>query len=126
MDYAKTRIPLPTQYNIQHECLHGTFLGIDILCQFNSELSRTRAYILSELTALVGGKVVVLIITNAHEQALKIYGEYERFSRWKHSIRIGVFCDGPSIKEDELIIECVQPTIVVGTPNKMAQAPRPR
>ena len=99
------------------QCLPRTFLGIDILCQFSSDFSRMKVFILSEMTELVGGQASVLIITNAREQSLKISREYEWFSKWMHSDRVRVFCDGrPSIKEDELIKELDHPTMVIGTP----------
>ena len=73
-------------------------------------------FILSEMTELVRGQASVLIITNAREQSLKISREYEWFSKWMHSDRVRIFCDGPSIKEDELIKELENPTMVIGTP----------
>ena len=88
------------------QCLPRTFLGIDILCQFSSDFSRMKVFILSEMTELVRGQASVLIITNAREQSLKISREYEWFSKWMHSIGVDVFCDGPSIDEEELIIKC--------------------
>ena len=98
------------------QCLPRTFLGIDILCQFSSDFSRMKVFILSEMTELVGGQASVLIITNARKQSLKISREYEWFSKWMHSDRVRIFCDGPSIKEDELIKELDHPTMVIGTP----------
>lgn len=71
-------------------------------------MSKTRAFVLSKMTESesIEGRVLVLIISDTCGKALKISREYEWFSKWMHSIGVDVFCDGPSIDEEELIIKC--------------------
>lgn len=51
--------------------------------------------------------------------AFQIYKEYERFSKYCDSIKVGVFFGGINIKKDEETLRTNCPHIVVGTPGRI-------
>ena len=55
---------------------------------------------------------------HTRELAFQIAKEYERFSKYMPTIKVGVFFGGIPIKKDEQTIKTSCPHIVVGTPGR--------
>uniref|UniRef100_A0A8C3SDP1 DExD-box helicase 39A n=1 Tax=Chelydra serpentina TaxID=8475 RepID=A0A8C3SDP1_CHESE len=56
---------------------------------------------------------------HTRELAFQISKEYERFSKYMPSVKVGVFFGGLSIKKDEEVLKKNCPHIVVGTPGRI-------
>lgn len=56
---------------------------------------------------------------HTRELAFQIAKEYERFSKYLSSIKVGVFFGGLNIKKDEETIKTNCPHIVVATPGRL-------
>jgi len=106
---------------VQHECIPQAILGMDILCQAKSGMGKTAVFVLATLQQLeaVEGQVSVLVMCHTRELAFQISKEYERFSKYMPTVRVGVFFGGLSITKDEGILKSNPPHIVVGTPGRV-------
>ncbi|XP_071498561.1 spliceosome RNA helicase DDX39B [Diadema antillarum] len=106
---------------VQHECIPQAILGMDVLCQAKSGMGKTAVFVLATLQQLdpVDGQVSVLVMCHTRELAFQIAKEYERFSKYMPSVKVGVFFGGLSIKNDEQTIKTNCPHIVVGTPGRL-------
>ena len=60
----------------------------------------------------------MLVMCHTRELAFQIAKEYERFSKYMPTIKVGVFFGGIPIKKDEQTIKTSCPHIVVGTPGR--------
>ena len=67
----------------------------------------------------VDGQVSVLVMCHTRELAFQISKEYERFSKYYASIKVGVFFGGLAITKDEQVLKDNCPHIVVGTPGRI-------
>lgn len=105
---------------VQHECIPQAILGMDVLCQAKSGMGKTAVFVLATLQQLEpeDGKVSVLVMCHTRELAFQIAKEYERFSKYMPTIKVGVFFGGINIKKDEQTIKTNCPHIVVGTPGR--------
>ncbi|XP_054770280.1 spliceosome RNA helicase Ddx39b isoform X1 [Lytechinus pictus] len=105
---------------VQHECIPQAILGMDVLCQAKSGMGKTAVFVLATLQQLdpVDGQVSVLVMCHTRELAFQIAKEYERFSKYMPTVKVGVFFGGVSIKKDEQTIKTNCPHIVVGTPGR--------
>ncbi len=63
-------------------------------------------------------QVSVLVMCHTRELAFQIAKEYERFSKYMPTIKVGVFFGGISIMKDEKTLKTNCPHIVVGTPGR--------
>lgn len=106
---------------VQHECIPQAILGMDILCQAKSGMGKTAVFVLATLQQIdpVDGQVSVLVMCHTRELAFQISKEYERFSKYMPSIKVGVFFGGLSITNDEKVLKSNCPHIVVGTPGRI-------
>ncbi len=63
---------------------------------------------------------------HTRELAFQISKEYERFSKYMSSVKVGVFFGGLSIVKDEETLRNNTPHIVVGTPGRLLALSRSR
>jgi len=112
---------------VQHECIPQAILGMDIVCQAKSGMGKTAVFVLATLQQLepVDGQVSVIVMAHTRELSFQISKEYERFSKYLPSVKVGVFFGGIEVKEDEKRLQN-PPHIVVGTPGRIAALVRDR
>ncbi|XP_065068423.1 ATP-dependent RNA helicase DDX39A-like [Rhopilema esculentum] len=106
---------------VQHECIPQAILGMDIVSQAKSGMGKTAVFVLATLQQIepVDNQVLVLVLCHTRELAFQISREYERFSKYMSTIKVGVFFGGISIKKDEQVLKTNCPHIVVGTPGRI-------
>jgi len=106
---------------VQHECIPQAVLGMDILCQAKSGMGKTAVFVLATLQQLepTENHVYVLVMCHTRELAFQISKEYERFSKYMPTIKVGVFFGGMPIQKDEETLKSINPHIVVGTPGRI-------
>jgi len=106
---------------VQHECIPQAVLGMDIIGQAKSGMGKTAVFVLATLQQLdpVDGQVSVLVMCHTRELAYQIAKEYERFSKFMPTVKVGVFFGGLSITKDEETLKSNCPHIVVGTPGRI-------
>jgi superfamily II DNA/RNA helicase len=77
---------------VQHECIPQAILGMDIICQAKSGMGKTAVFVLATLQQLqpVDGEVSVLVMCHTRELAFQISKEYERFSKYLPSTKVGL------------------------------------
>ncbi len=63
---------------------------------------------------------------HTRELAFQISKEYERFSKYMPTVKVGVFFGGLSIKKDEDTLKNNCPHLVVGTPGRLLALARSR
>merc|ERR1711931_609667 len=99
----------------------GAVLGMDILGQAKSGMGKTAVFVLATLQQIepVDGQVSVLVMCHTRELAFQISKEYERFSKFLPSVKVGVFFGGLAIAKDEQVLKNNCPHIVVGTPGRI-------
>merc|ERR1712029_822119 len=88
---------------VQHECIPQAVLVMATLQQIEP----------------VDGQVSVLVMCHTRELAFQISKEYERFSKFLPTIKVGVFFGGLAISKDEQVLKNNCPHIVVGTPGRI-------
>ena len=106
---------------MQHECIPQAILGMDIVSQAKSGMGKTAVFVLATLQQIepIDNQVLVLVLCHTRELAFQISREYERFSKYMPTIKVGVFFGGISIKKDEQVLKTNCPHIVVGTPGRI-------
>jgi len=106
---------------VQHECIPQAVLGMDILCQAKSGMGKTAVFVLATLQQLdpVDGQVSVLVMCHTRELAYQIAKEYERFTKYMPTVKVGVFFGGMKVNKDEETLKSNCPHIVVGTPGRL-------
>jgi ATP-dependent RNA helicase UAP56/SUB2 len=106
---------------VQHECIPQAVLGMDILCQAKSGMGKTAVFVLATLQQIepTDNQVYVLVMCHTRELAFQISKEYERFSKYMSSVKVGVFFGGMPIQKDEETLKTMTPHIVVGTPGRV-------
>ncbi|XP_070581735.1 spliceosome RNA helicase DDX39B isoform X1 [Ptychodera flava] len=106
---------------VQHECIPQAILSMDVLCQAKSGMGKTAVFVLATLQQIepVDGQVSVLVLCHTRELAFQIAKEYERFSKYMPTIKVGVFFGGINIKKDEMTLKNNCPHVVVGTPGRI-------
>jgi len=106
---------------VQHECIPQAILGMDIVCQAKSGMGKTAVFVLATLQQLepADGQVQCLVMCHTRELAFQISKEYERFSKYMPTVKVGVFFGGMDIKKDEDTLRNKTPHIVVGTPGRL-------
>jgi len=106
---------------VQHECIPQAVLGMDILGQAKSGMGKTAVFVLATLQQIdpVDGEVSALVMCHTRELAYQIAKEYERFSKYMSSVKVGVFFGGIGIAKDEETLKKNCPHIVVGTPGRI-------
>jgi len=106
---------------VQHECIPQAVLGMDVLCQAKSGMGKTAVFVLATLQQIetVDNQVSVLVLCHTRELAFQISKEYERFSKYMPTIKVGVFFGGLNIQKDEQTLKSNCPHIVVGTPGRI-------
>lgn len=94
---------------------------MDILCQAKSGMGKTAVFVLATLQQLepTENVVYVLVMCHTRELAFQISKEYERFSKYMPTIKVGVFFGGLPIHKDEEVLKTNCPHIVVGTPGRI-------
>jgi len=106
---------------VQHECIPQAVLSMDVLCQAKSGMGKTAVFVLATLQQIetVDNQVSVLVLCHTRELAFQISKEYERFSKYMPTIKVGVFFGGLNIQKDEQTLKSNCPHIVVGTPGRI-------
>lgn len=106
---------------VQHECIPQAVLGMDILSQAKSGMGKTAVFVLATLQQIdpVDGQVSVLVMCHTRELAYQIAKEYERFSKYMPTVKVGVFFGGMNVSKDEETLKSNCPHIVVGTPGRL-------
>merc|ERR1712113_75901 len=106
---------------VQNECIPQAILNMDVLCQAKSGMGKTAVFVLATLQQLepVDGQVSIVVMCHTRELAFQISKEYERFSKYYASIKVGVFFGGLAITKDEQVLKDNCPHIVVGTPGRI-------
>ena len=106
---------------VQHECIPQAVLGMDILCQAKSGMGKTAVFVLATLQQIepMDGQVSVVVMCHTRELAFQISKEYERFSKYMTTIKVGVFFGGLAIAKDEEVLKHNCPHVVVGTPGRL-------
>lgn len=106
---------------VQHECIPQAILGMDIVCQAKSGMGKTAVFVLATLQQIepVDGQVSVIVLCHTRELAFQICKEYERFSKYMNTIKVGVFFGGINIRKDQQALKANCPHIVVGTPGRI-------
>ena len=84
-------------------------------------MGKTAVFVLATLQQLepVNGQISVIVMCHTRELAFQISKEYERFSKYMSTIKVGVFFGGLSIAKDEEVLKSNCPHIVVGTPGRI-------
>merc|ERR1711962_191921 len=84
---------------VQHEGIPQAILGMDILCQAKSGMGKTAVFVLATLQQIepMDGQVSVIVMCHTRELAFQISKEYERFSKYMSTIKVGVFFGGLAI-----------------------------
>jgi superfamily II DNA/RNA helicase len=115
---------------VQHQCIPQAILSMDVLCQAKSGMGKTAVFVLATLQQIqpVDGQVSVLVLCHTRELAFQISKEYERFSKYMSSVRVGVFFGGVPLQPqiDQLKKPTTAPHIVVGTPGRTLDLVRQR
>uniref|UniRef100_A0A4D5RWP9 Putative secreted protein n=1 Tax=Ixodes scapularis TaxID=6945 RepID=A0A4D5RWP9_IXOSC len=77
-------------------------------------MGKTAVFVLATLQQLdpVDGQVSVLVMCHTRELAFQISKEYERFSKYLPSVRVGVFFGGMNISNDEKLLKSSCPHVV--------------
>lgn len=107
---------------VQYECIPKAVLGTDILCQAKSGMGKTAVFVLSilqQLDANASG-VQAVVLANVRELAHQIFTDFERFKKYMPSVTASVFFGGVPVKQDVEKLAAKQPTIVIGTPGRIA------
>lgn len=106
---------------VQNECIPQAVLGMDVLCQAKSGMGKTAVFVLATLQQMEAseGQVSTIILCHTRELAFQISKEYERFSKYLPSIKVGVFFGGMPIEKDREVLRKNPPHVVVGTPGRM-------
>ena len=94
---------------------------MDIVSQAKSGMGKTAVFVLATLQQIepIDNQVLVLVLCHTRELAFQISREYERFSKYMPTIKVGVFFGGISVKKDEQVLKTNCPHIVVGTPGRI-------
>merc|ERR1712226_1243350 len=105
---------------VQNECIPQAVLGMDVLCQAKSGMGKTAVFVLATLQQIepVEGQVTI-ILCHTRELAFQISKEYERFSKYLSSVKVGVFFGGMPIEKDREVLRKSPPHVVVGTPGRI-------
>lgn len=77
---------------VQHECIPQAVLGMDILCQAKSGMGKTAVFVLATLQQLEpsdNNTCHVLVMCHTRELAFQISKEYERFSKYMPTVKVG-------------------------------------
>jgi len=113
---------------VQNECIPQAVLGMDVLCQAKSGMGKTAVFVLATIQQMdpVDGQVGTIILCHTRELAFQISKEYERFSKYLPSIKVGVFFGGMPIEKDRETLRKNTPHIVVGTPGRILALVRGR
>ncbi|KAM7305016.1 ATP-dependent RNA helicase DDX39A-like [Ixodes scapularis] len=121
-DIADCGVEHPSE--VQHECIPQAILSMDILCQAKPDMGKTAVFVLATLQQL--DHVSVLVMCQTRELAFQILKEYERFSKYLPSVRVGVFFGGMNISNDEKPLKSSCPHVVVATPGRALALVRSR
>lgn len=110
-------------FAVQHECIPQAILGMDVICQAKSGMGKTAVFVISTLQQVepVDGEVSVLVMCHTRELAFQICHEFERFTSYMKTIRVGNFFGGLPIKQQRELLKDKDkcPHIIVGTPGRV-------
>lgn len=87
------RISVRLSIIVQHECIPQAVLGMDILCQAKSGMGKTAVFVLATLQQLEpsdNNTCHVLVMCHTRELAFQISKEYERFSKYMPTVKVGL------------------------------------
>jgi ATP-dependent RNA helicase UAP56/SUB2 len=106
---------------VQHQCIPQAILGMDVLCQAKSGMGKTAVFVLSVLQQLepVDGQVAAVIVCHTRELAYQICHEFERFSVYLPTVKVGNFFGGLPMKAQQQLLKNDTPHVVVGTPGRL-------
>lgn len=84
-------------------------------------MGKTAVFVLATLQQLepTENHTYVLVMCHTRELAFQISKEYERFSKYMPTLKVGVFFGGLPIQKDEETLKTMTPHIVVGTPGRI-------
>ncbi|WUR05213.1 ATP-dependent RNA helicase [Vairimorpha necatrix] len=113
---------------VQQMAIPKAILGQDILCQAKSGTGKTAVFVLSTLQQLkvVDKETVILVIVHTKEMAEQVKMEYLRFGKKMENVTVGAVYGGNDIEEDIKLLSSSSPSVLVGTPGRLAEIVRRR
>ncbi|EDR22621.1 spliceosome RNA helicase Bat1, putative [Entamoeba dispar SAW760] len=116
---------------VQSQVIPKALLKQDILCQAKSGMGKTAVFVISILNQglCLGDYVSALVICHTRELALQAQKEFDRMKKrlceaTGKEIPTGTFVGGVEEKKDIEFIKTHKPTIVIGTPGRIASLVR--
>ncbi|KAG4074438.1 hypothetical protein HA402_015134 [Bradysia odoriphaga] len=108
-------------FKMQYKFMPPAVVGMDILCQAQSEAGKATGFVLATLQQVESTEdhVCALVICNTRVRAFHISKTYERFAAYMPALNVAVFIGGLPVKRDEELLETMTPHIVVGTPGRI-------
>lgn len=110
---------------MQQECIPQAILGTDVLCQAKSGMGKTLVFVLSILQQLqASNHVQAILIGHCRELAFQIASVFVRLCKYLPQVKTCAVYGGVPIAVQCKVLENEEPTIVVGTPGRVAQMVR--
>ncbi|GAT95297.1 ATP-dependent RNA helicase ddx39 putative [Entamoeba histolytica] len=116
---------------VQSQVIPKALLKQDILCQAKSGMGKTAVFVISILNQglCLGDYVSALVICHTRELAVQVQKEFDRMKKrlceaTGKEITTGTFVGGFDEKKDVEFIKTNKPTIVIGTPGRIASLVR--
>ncbi|XP_037038460.1 spliceosome RNA helicase DDX39B-like [Bradysia coprophila] len=108
-------------FKLQYKFMPQAVVGMDILCQAQSEAGKTTGFVLATLQQVesTADHVCALVICNKRVRAFHISQKYELFGGYMPALNVAVFIGGLPVKRDEELLKTMTPHIVVGTPGRI-------
>lgn len=108
---------------VQQMAIPKAILGQDILCQAKSGTGKTAVFVLSTLQQLkvVDKETVIIVMVHTKEMAEQVKQEYLRFSKHMENVSVGAVYGGNNIEEDIKLFSTCSPSILIGTPGRLAE-----
>ncbi|KAK6090284.1 hypothetical protein P3W45_000641 [Vairimorpha bombi] len=113
---------------VQQMAIPKAILGQDILCQAKSGTGKTAVFVLSTLQQLkvVDKETVILVMVHTKEMAEQVKQEYLRFSKKMENVSVGCIYGGNNVEEDIKMLSTNSPSVLIGTPGRLAEVVRRR
>lgn len=107
---------------VQQLCIPKAILGTDVLCQAKSGTGKTAVFVIATLQQLkvVEKETSVIVVVHTKEMAEQVKAEYERFSKSFDNVSVSAIYGGTSIKDNLEQLSISAPSIIVGTPGRLA------
>ncbi|EEQ82500.1 hypothetical protein NCER_100776 [Vairimorpha ceranae BRL01] len=108
---------------VQQMAIPKAILGQDLLCQAKSGTGKTAVFVLSTLQQLkvVDKETVIIVMVHTKEMAEQVKQEYLRFSKKMDNVSVGAVYGGNDIEEDIKLLGTCSPSVLIGTPGRLAE-----